>query len=129
MFSPAFNNVPDYYVIGKDCYFETGNPVNGEPWQYFKNLENIVLRESLKNKDVAISIDLIDSCWNVVRHMALNHIMRNACYQFEEYCKSNNIMCSYDLQTDMYYLKWKSQLNVEDYLRVLPEIKIKKLKP
>jgi hypothetical protein len=87
----GFNYVPDYYVIGQECYFEGSSPVNPETWPLFKRLQERHDRlQLLLRQPMAFSIELINKTFSPVKNMATGMIIRDAIFQFHSFIKNLN---------------------------------------
>ena len=91
MMPRGFNYVPDSYVIGTDCYWRNGRPVEPDYWPAFKQLqENKDHLYRFMDKPLAFSIDFIEEAFNPVYHMTRGTVIRDSIFQFHSFIESLN---------------------------------------
>lgn len=85
----GINYLRENHVIGVDCYWKNGNPVNEPGWKYFKELQDNknTLLMFMGNKPMAFTLDFIEQTFNPVHHMITNAVLRDSVFAFRAFIK------------------------------------------
>lgn len=86
------NFVPPGYVIGVDCYWDNGKPVNSEYFDSFKRYVEDIYRTG---KPLEVSLDFINKTFNPVRHGILGHVIRDAEFAFKSHVESQGLVATF----------------------------------
>lgn len=86
----GINLLRDNYVIGVDCYWKNGKPVNEKYWNYFKELQDNknTLTLFMGGKPIAFTLDFIEQTFNPVYHMITNMMLRDSVFAFRAFIKN-----------------------------------------
>lgn len=116
----GFNFVPEWYVIGIDCYWKNDRPVNPPYWDYFKRIQdnknNLYL---FMDKPIAFSIDIIEKTFNPVVHIVTGATLRDSIFAFHAFVKTLEpaedwLQLAYDERSNSFILylpthKWREE--------------------
>lgn len=109
----GINYVRDNYVMGIDCYWKNGTPVNEKYWGYFKELQDSSkqLIRFMGSKPMAFSLDFIEKAFNPVHHMITNAVLRDSVFAFRAFIKNLDL-------GDWLNIKWDE--NSRSFILYLP---------
>lgn len=102
----GINLLTSNYVIGVDCYWKNGAPVNAKYWSWFKEMEDHIsdgfLYQALRNMPMAFTEDMIRDTFNSVHHMISDSLLRDSVFAFKSWVKSVDRM-------NIITIKWDEQ--------------------
>lgn len=102
------NLINERNVIGVDCYFKGGRPVN-ESFSVFKELRHTMHNEILSGRhEIAVTENLVNETWNPVIDILTGRVLRDAEFQFFAYVRSlPDLDVRHDQFTFTYFIYFK----------------------
>jgi hypothetical protein len=100
-------------TVGSGCYFKNGSPTNPELWPYFKGLKGRLRSELMNanfvraNATLAITLDIVERCFNPVLDSLTDAVLRDADAQFRYYCADQGLDVRFDDEKRTFFLNLK----------------------